>query len=117
MPAAASANASLDDDVNSSAPDAASHAMNVARTQARAMPATTRARKGATSRWWPRPSYSCDQGADLTSALQVIGGGLAGSTVLEHKRQAFLDGSFAPGFRLALHAKDLGIVQNARPPS
>ncbi|MCZ2840148.1 NAD(P)-dependent oxidoreductase [Modestobacter sp. VKM Ac-2985] len=53
------------------------------------------------------------QGADLTSALQVIGGGLAGSTVLERKRQAFLDGSFTPGFRLALHAKDLGIVQNS----
>ena len=52
------------------------------------------------------------QGADLASALSVIAGGLAGSTVLERKRAAFLDGAFTPGFRLALHAKDLGIVQN-----
>ncbi len=53
------------------------------------------------------------QGADLESALEVIGGGLAGSTVLQRKRTAFLDGAFAPGFRLALHAKDLGIVQSS----
>lgn len=52
------------------------------------------------------------QGADLPAALQVLGGGLAGSTVLERKRTAMLGNSFAPGFRLALHAKDLGIVQS-----
>jgi 2-hydroxy-3-oxopropionate reductase len=53
------------------------------------------------------------QGADLPSALEVIAGGLAGSTVLNRKRNAFLDGTFQPGFRLELHAKDLGIVQNS----
>ncbi|PRX96552.1 3-hydroxyisobutyrate dehydrogenase [Allonocardiopsis opalescens] len=52
------------------------------------------------------------QGADLPAALDVIGGGLAGSTVLERKRPAFLGRSYRPGFRLALHAKDLGIVQD-----
>nr|WP_232527905.1 NAD(P)-binding domain-containing protein [Microbacterium suaedae] len=51
------------------------------------------------------------QGAQLTAALEVIGGGLAGSTVLERKRDAMLDHQFDPGFRLALHAKDLGIVE------
>ena len=40
----------------------------------------------------------------------MIGGGLAGSTALDRKRSALLDRNFAPGFRLALHHKDLGIV-------
>lgn len=46
----------------------------------------------------------------LEDALDVIAGGLAGSAVLERKREAMLRGDFAPGFRLALHDKDLGIV-------
>lgn len=50
------------------------------------------------------------QDVDLDAALDVIGGGLAGSTVLQRKRAAFLSADFTPGFRLALHHKDLGIV-------
>lgn len=50
-------------------------------------------------------------GVDLERALDALGGGLAGSTVLTRKRGAFTSGSFTPGFRLALHDKDLGIVQ------
>lgn len=46
----------------------------------------------------------------LNGALDVLGGGLAGSTVLERKRAAMLAGDFAPGFRLTLHDKDLGIA-------
>jgi 2-hydroxy-3-oxopropionate reductase len=52
-------------------------------------------------------------GVQLEPALAAIGGGLAGSTVLERKRAAFLSGEFTPGFRVALHDKDLGIVQSA----
>ncbi|QSE89802.1 NAD(P)-dependent oxidoreductase [Rhodococcus pseudokoreensis] len=52
-------------------------------------------------------------GADLPNALDVLGGGLAGSTVLERKRAAMLTGDFTPGFRIALHDKDLGIVSEA----
>lgn len=51
--------------------------------------------------------------ADVTAALDVLGGGLAGSTVLQRKRDAFEKGEFEPGFRLALHAKDLGIVERS----
>lgn len=51
-------------------------------------------------------------GADVAQALSAIGGGLAGSTVLERKRAAFLTDSFDPGFRIALHNKDLRIVGN-----
>jgi 2-hydroxy-3-oxopropionate reductase len=52
-------------------------------------------------------------GVDARAALEVLGGGLAGSTVLDRKGPAMLAREFAPGFRLALHHKDLGIVQTA----
>ncbi|WP_432545009.1 NAD(P)-dependent oxidoreductase [Kineococcus sp. SYSU DK002] len=51
--------------------------------------------------------------ADLPAALDVIGAGLAGSTVLTRKRAGILAGDYQPGFRVALHHKDLGIVGEA----
>ncbi|HEX6453854.1 MAG TPA: 2-hydroxy-3-oxopropionate reductase [Trebonia sp.] len=47
-------------------------------------------------------------GVDLDVALDVLNGGLAGSTVLTRKRGNFLNRDFAPGFRLDLHHKDMG---------
>jgi len=52
-------------------------------------------------------------GVDTGAALEVLGGGLAGSTVLDRKGANMLAREFAPGFRLALHHKDLGIVTSA----
>ena len=52
-------------------------------------------------------------GVDMKAALEVLGGGLAGSTVLNRKGANMLAREFTPGFRLALHHKDLGIVQSA----
>ncbi|MBL8926691.1 MAG: 2-hydroxy-3-oxopropionate reductase [Pseudonocardia sp.] len=52
-------------------------------------------------------------GVDTTAALEVLGGGLAGSTVLNRKGPNMLAREFRPGFRLALHHKDLGIVTSA----
>ncbi len=52
-------------------------------------------------------------GVDTAAALDVLGGGLAGSKVLEQKRANMLDRSFAPGFRIDLHHKDMGIVTSA----
>jgi len=52
-------------------------------------------------------------GVDLDAALEVLGGGLAGSAVLQQKRQNMLEHTFPPGFRIALHHKDLGIVTSA----
>jgi 2-hydroxy-3-oxopropionate reductase len=49
-------------------------------------------------------------GVELGTALDVLGRGLAGSTVIQRKREAFLSRRFDPGFRMSLHAKDLGIV-------
>ncbi|WP_311736583.1 NAD(P)-dependent oxidoreductase [Kineococcus radiotolerans] len=50
---------------------------------------------------------------DLPAALDVLGGGLAGSTALTRKRRALLEQHYQPGFRIALHDKDMGIVETA----
>lgn len=52
-------------------------------------------------------------GVDTDAALKVLGGGLAGSKVIDQKGQKMLDRDFDPGFRLALHDKDMGIVTAA----
>jgi 2-hydroxy-3-oxopropionate reductase len=52
-------------------------------------------------------------GVDTAAAIEVLGGGLAGSAVLNQKAQKMLDRSFEPGFRIDLHHKDLGIVTAA----
>jgi 2-hydroxy-3-oxopropionate reductase len=49
-------------------------------------------------------------GVDAAAGLEVLGGGLAGSTVLARKGAAMLERRFAPGFRVDLHHKDLGIM-------
>ncbi|MGC5583719.1 NAD(P)-dependent oxidoreductase [Ornithinimicrobium sp. W1665] len=52
-------------------------------------------------------------GVELGPALDVLGGGLAGSAVLEQKRENMAGRRFDPGFRVELHDKDLGIVTGA----
>jgi 2-hydroxy-3-oxopropionate reductase len=49
-------------------------------------------------------------GVDAAAGLRVLGGGLAGSTVLDRKGPGMLAREFAPGFRVDLHHKDLGIM-------
>ena len=49
-------------------------------------------------------------GVDTKAALEVLGGGLAGSKVLDQKKENMLSRTFDPGFRVELHHKDLGIV-------
>lgn len=57
------------------------------------------------------------QGMDVDRALDTLAGGLAGSAVLTQKRDNLVGGSFDPGFRIALHDKDLriaaGLAQDA----
>jgi 2-hydroxy-3-oxopropionate reductase len=45
--------------------------------------------------------------------LQVLGGGLAQNRVMEMRGPNFLQHQFAPGFKIKLHRKDLGIVMQA----
>ena len=52
-------------------------------------------------------------GIDPGTALPVLAGGLAGSTVLDRKAATMVRRQFMPGFRAELHHKDLGIVMAA----
>jgi 2-hydroxy-3-oxopropionate reductase len=52
-------------------------------------------------------------GVDTDAAVTVLGAGLAGSAVLHRKAAGMLARTFAPGFRVDLHHKDLGIVTSA----
>jgi 2-hydroxy-3-oxopropionate reductase len=52
-------------------------------------------------------------GVNMEAAIEVLGGGLAGSAVLNQKATKMLTGNFDPGFRIALHHKDMGIVTSA----
>jgi 2-hydroxy-3-oxopropionate reductase len=52
-------------------------------------------------------------GVDTKAALEVLGGGLAGSKVLDQKKENMLGRTFEPGFRIDLHHKDMGIVTAA----
>jgi 2-hydroxy-3-oxopropionate reductase len=49
-------------------------------------------------------------GVDATTGLDVLAGGLAGSRILELKRRSMVEREFAPGFRIDLHHKDMGIA-------
>ena len=51
--------------------------------------------------------------ADLDAAVRVLGGGLAGSKVLDQKAPKMLAGDYASGFRIDLHHKDMGIVADS----
>ncbi|MBF6172035.1 2-hydroxy-3-oxopropionate reductase [Nocardia blacklockiae] len=52
-------------------------------------------------------------GVDPGKGLDVLAGGLAGSRILELKRASMVAREFAPGFRIDLHHKDMGIVTDA----
>ena len=42
--------------------------------------------------------------------VEALSGGLAGSAVMEAKKEKFFSHDFEPGFRIELHHKDLGIA-------
>jgi 3-hydroxyisobutyrate dehydrogenase len=51
------------------------------------------------------------QGLDMEKVIDVITGGAAGNWFLQHRGKTMTQGSFQPGFKLALHHKDLLICQ------
>jgi 2-hydroxy-3-oxopropionate reductase len=55
--------------------------------------------------------FGASAGVDPALMIQALSGGMAGSRCLELKKDKILGGDFAPGFRIDLHAKDLGLVQ------
>ncbi len=52
-------------------------------------------------------------GVDTAAAVKVLAGGLAGNRILDRKAAGMIARQFAPGFRVDLHHKDLGIVTSA----
>lgn len=56
---------------------------------------------------------ACD--VEMSAALDVLAGGLAGNRILDRKRVSMLERDFRPGFRVDLHHKDLGnLIATAR---
>jgi 2-hydroxy-3-oxopropionate reductase len=49
-------------------------------------------------------------GVDARTGMDVLAGGLAASRVLDLKRETMVARQFAPGFRIDLHHKDMGIA-------
>jgi len=52
-------------------------------------------------------------GVDARAGMDLLAGGLAGSRILELKRETMLAREFKPGFRIDLHHKDMGIAIGA----
>ncbi|MGR9116577.1 MAG: NAD(P)-dependent oxidoreductase [Gammaproteobacteria bacterium] len=52
------------------------------------------------------------QGLSMDKVIEVISGGAAGNWFLEHRGMTMTEGTFIPGFKLALHHKDLKICQD-----
>lgn len=51
-------------------------------------------------------------GLELDKVLEVIAGGAAGNWFMDHRGPTMIRGSFAPGFKLNLHHKDLSICRD-----
>ena len=52
------------------------------------------------------------QGLTMDKVIDVISGGAAGNWFLDHRGNSMTRGSYTPGFKLALHHKDLKICQD-----
>ena len=50
-------------------------------------------------------------GLDMDKVVDIVATGAAGNWFLDHRGKTMLANSYAPGFKLALHHKDLGICQ------
>jgi len=52
------------------------------------------------------------QGLNMDKVIEVVSGGAAGNWFLQHRGTSMTNNIFEPGFKLALHHKDLKICQN-----
>lgn len=57
-------------------------------------------------------AFAAAQHLPLDKVIDVIAGGASGNWFLEHRGTTMTQGIFTPGFRLALHHKDLKICQS-----
>ncbi len=56
-------------------------------------------------------AFAAAQGLDMEKVIDVISGGAAGNWFLERRGKTMTQGIFQPGFKLALHHKDLLICR------
>jgi len=56
-------------------------------------------------------AFAQAQGLAMDKVIDVISGGASGNWFLQHRGSTMAQGTFAPGFKLALHHKDLKICQ------
>ncbi|MGD8589511.1 MAG: NAD(P)-dependent oxidoreductase [Chromatiales bacterium] len=56
-------------------------------------------------------AFGLAQGLDMAQVIEVISGGAAGNWFLEHRGRSMLADHYEPGFKLALHHKDLEICR------
>ncbi|MGZ5059971.1 MAG: NAD(P)-dependent oxidoreductase [Methylobacter sp.] len=57
-------------------------------------------------------AFAQAQNLPMDKVIEVISGGAAGNWFLQHRGATMTQGVFAPGFKLALHHKDLKICQS-----
>ena len=57
--------------------------------------------------------FGARSGVNPRKMVQALSGGLAGSRCLDQKADKILSGDFGPGFKIDLHAKDLGLIHEA----
>ena len=56
-------------------------------------------------------AFGQHQGLDMDKVVDVVSSGAAGNWFVEHRGRTMCNGTFEPGFRVALHHKDLKICQ------
>lgn len=56
-------------------------------------------------------AFGIEMGLEMDKVVDVVSSGAAGNWFLEHRGKSMLAGKFEPGFKLALHHKDLTICQ------
>lgn len=56
-------------------------------------------------------AFAAAQGLPLAQVVDVIAGGAAGNWFLQHRGKTMTNNQYAPGFKLALHHKDLLIAK------
>jgi len=56
-------------------------------------------------------AFAGAQGLDLDKVIALLGGGAAGNWFLNHRGPTMVRDTYAPGFKMALHQKDLRICQ------
>ncbi|MGZ5059308.1 MAG: NAD(P)-dependent oxidoreductase, partial [Methylobacter sp.] len=57
-------------------------------------------------------AFAQAQGLPMAKVIEVISGGASGNWFLQHRGATMTQGIFTPGFKLALHHKDLLICQS-----